>query len=328
MSKTSPREVLVSVVIPTYNGGKDFRRCLEGIFSQRVDFPFEVVCIDSGSRDGTLEVARAFPVRVLQIPSSEFNHGLTRNLGIRESRGKYAVLLTQDAVPYDEHWLAPLVENFEADSRVAGVYSQQIPRPDCNPFIKARLKKWAAGRQERVVQEIGDPERFESLPPLEKLKIIAFDNVSSSLRREVWETIPFDKRNFGEDVFWGYKVIRSGHRIVYEPRSKVVHSHNNSIWYEFKRVYLDHQNLNHLIGLCTVPTFSLVFVCSCHGAGEYWRLLRNEEMVALRRLLYGIKAVFFTLGQNLGQYLGAHSNRWLKEKPWFQRVDRFLRKGV
>jgi len=66
----------VSIVIPTLNGGEDFKRCLAAIFSQNVTFPFEVLVIDSGSTDQTVSIAREFPVRLYQIDKKEFNHGI------------------------------------------------------------------------------------------------------------------------------------------------------------------------------------------------------------------------------------------------------------
>ena len=73
---------MVSVVIPTYNGRADLERLLPMLFAQRVEFPFEVICIDSSSTDGTWEILNEYEVKRYRIPQGEFNHGGTRNLGI------------------------------------------------------------------------------------------------------------------------------------------------------------------------------------------------------------------------------------------------------
>ncbi|HET8592797.1 MAG TPA: glycosyltransferase, partial [Solirubrobacterales bacterium] len=74
---------MISVVIPVRNGGEPMRRCLEAIRAQEVADEVEIVVVDSGSTDGTQELARSFGARVHEIEPHEFNHGATRNLGAR-----------------------------------------------------------------------------------------------------------------------------------------------------------------------------------------------------------------------------------------------------
>ena len=102
----------VSIVIPSYNGGEDFTKCLQMVFEQKVSFPFEVIVIDSGSTDGTLDFLKGYPIRLKQISPKEFNHGLTRNMGMELARGRYVVLMTQDAIPADNYWLENILVNF------------------------------------------------------------------------------------------------------------------------------------------------------------------------------------------------------------------------
>ena len=131
--------VEVSVFIPTYNGGPLFERVLSGIFDQEIDVPFEVICIDSGSTDETLDIMSRYPVRRIDIDKSEFNHGLTRNRGAKEARGDILILTVQDAVPVGRDWMRTMISNFD-DPEVAGVYCHQVPREDCPPFLRDRLK--------------------------------------------------------------------------------------------------------------------------------------------------------------------------------------------
>ena len=320
---------LVSLVIPTWNAGPAFPEILQSMLSQDLDGELEVIAIDSGSRDGTAEYLATQPVRLLRIPNSEFDHGLTRNLGIQEARGEIVALATQDARPKDQSWLRHLVACFE-DPRVAGAYSGQIPRPDANPFIKDRLRHWVATQTEPRVQQIESPEEWEALAPLEKLGRVAFDNVSSSVRRSVALEIPFRRRQFGEDLDWGHRAILAGHRIVFEPRSRVIHSHNNSIWYEFKRVYLDHQNLHRLFGVHTIPRWEDVWSCSKHATRHLREVVENEpDLGSWERWSWKARALPFGFSQNLAQYLGARSVRQLEKRKLFDRaIDRLLRRGV
>ncbi|MGH3146964.1 MAG: glycosyltransferase family A protein, partial [Rubrobacter sp.] len=117
------RSVEVSVLIPTYNAGPGFGAVLSAIAGQRTDFAYEVLLVDSGSTDETLELARRHSARVLSIPKSEFSHGGARNYGISEAGGEYVAMTVQDATPANDEWLGKLVENMAGDERVAGVYS-------------------------------------------------------------------------------------------------------------------------------------------------------------------------------------------------------------
>lgn len=315
--------------MPTYDAGAEFPEILAALLDQELDRPFEVLAIDSGSTDGTLEVLRSHPVRLLEIPSSEFDHGLTRALGVREAQGEIVALTVQDARPHDRRWLQPLVDCYR-DPEVAGAYSRQLPRPDANPFIKSRLAGWTAARLDPRVQRIDSPEAFDALPPLEKLGTAAFDNVASSVRRSVALEIPFRQRQFGEDLDWGLRVVRAGYKIVFEPRSAVVHSHDRSIWYEFKRVYLDHQNLHRLLGVHTVPTWEAVKSSTRAEVRRLLNLVREDpDLGAAGRLRWKLAAYPTGFSQNLAQYLGARSVAELDASSRvFAVLDRWLRRGV
>jgi rhamnosyltransferase len=319
----------VSVVIPTRNGGPLFTRVLSAIFVQDCPWPFEVICVDSGSTDGTPDVAARAGARVISIDPCSFNHGLTRNLGIEQAEGDFAVLTVQDALPRDEHWLAPLVAALAADDRAAGSYSMQIPRPDCDPIIRDRLEHWSAGRPERRVQEVPLDRDFDDLEPMEKLHLISFDNVSSCIRRSVWERYPFARRNFGEDVAWSREVIPRGYRIVYEPASAVIHSHNNSLWYEFRRIYADHQNLNQLVGLRTVPRFRDIFT-NAAGAFRHYRTLIGQCGAPMPRRWYRTaRALPHAYLENLAQFLGARLHGLVNRKVGIAiSLDNWFKQGV
>jgi rhamnosyltransferase len=319
----------VTLLIPTWNAGPEFPEILGAMRDQRLDRSLEILVIDSGSTDGTAEFLRRQPVRLIEIANSEFNHGLTRNLGIREARGEIVVLATQDARPADGQWMQRLVDCF-ADPRVAGAYSRQIPRPDANPFIRDRLNGWMAAAEAPRVQSVANRAEFDALSPLEKLARVAFDNVSSSVRRQFALEIPFRKRRFGEDLDWAYRTLLAGYRIVYEPRSRVIHSHNRSIWYEFKRVYLDHQNLHRLFGVHTIPCWRDLVWCSAGGARHLFRVVAEDR--SLRpgsRLRWWTRTIPYSFTQNLAQFLGARSvARFANERKLYRSLDRLLGRGV
>jgi rhamnosyltransferase len=323
--KEALASVKATVFLPTLNGGAAFRRVLDALARQDAGFAYEVLVIDSGSRDGTDRAAAEAGARVIAIPPEEFNHGRTRNRGIAEARGEFVALLTQDAEPADAHWLARLVEALEAVPDAAGAYCRQIPRPDCDPFVRDRLARWAATRTTRDVQAIPDPEGFWALPPLERLARIAFDNVASCVRRSVMRDHPFPERPFGEDVAWSLEVMLAGGKIVYEPAAAVVHSHREGLWASFRRVYRDHRNLNDLLGISLVPGFGDLLKNCWRGFGYYGGVVaRSEGLTRWQRLGWRLYGGPYGALQVLAQYLGPRSNRWRRSSRLARGLDRLI----
>src|SRR5689334_13418670 len=119
---TSPS---ISVIVPTKNAGPDIDACLTCLFSQTLANELEILVIDSGSTDDTLRRIAEFPVRLYQIRHDEFNHGETRNLGVRLAHGQFVAMTVQDARPIDDRWLETMCAHF-AEPGVAGVCGQQI----------------------------------------------------------------------------------------------------------------------------------------------------------------------------------------------------------
>ena len=317
------KRIEASVLIPTYNAGAGFEEVLDAIHTQDTDFGYELLLVDSGSTDGTLELARRYGARVISIPKSEFSHGGARNLGISKARGEYVAMTVQDAVPADGNWLGALVENLVPDERVAGVYSRQIPRPDCNPFTRFALERHFTNRPERHEQYAESPEHYESLEPMRKLETITFDDVSSCVRRPVWEKYPFRPVSFGEDLDWSERVIKAGYRIVYEPGSAVIHSHDRSAIYEMKRAYAAHKLLSAMIGLRLLPT-----------ARDLWTRLPGliRQRLKLARAGSGprlyVQAVARSLADQTGVYLGGLAGADPENNPVPDFVDRRLGGGV
>jgi rhamnosyltransferase len=302
---------LVSIVIPVLNGGRVLEEALTVIRDQEGDFSLEVLCLDSGSSDGSREVCTRLGAHVIDVPPGTFNHGATRNQGIALSRGEFVVLLVQDAVPVGTNWLATLLHNF-SKADVAGVYCRQIPRPDADVLTRRQLDNWVTGKSERVVQRLNG-RTWEALTPWQSLELCTFDDVCACLRRAVWEHLPYRATYFGEDVEWGKEVIQAGYTLVYEPDAAVVHSHGRSAWYEYKRTYLCHRRLYALFGLQTVPTWRHVWVSTVAGILKDSVFVWRREKNLSRRLSLLARVPLLTCAAVLGQYHGARDEQ--RQKP-------------
>lgn len=229
---------LVTVIIPVKNGGNLLRECLAAVFSQRTDFPFEVLCVDSGSKDDSLEIIRSFPARLMQIEPATFGHGRTRNLAIQHSRSPFVALITQDAVPDDDAWLRELIAPMRENEDVAGVFGRHKPHPDCIPSDAYMLERHFAG--------FGDDTTLFHIRPgpegwahyeANKSFYRFFSDNNAALRRSVWARIPYRDVEFMEDQLWAADVLEAGYTKAYAPRSVVRHSHNYSPWTQARRAF-------------------------------------------------------------------------------------------
>lgn len=220
---------MISIVIPTKNGADDLRACLDAIARQAVGEEVEVIVIDSGSTDGSAELARERGARVHVIPPEKFNHGGTRNLGAERARGDRLVFLSQDAHPVGEDWLAALVAPLDRDPGIAGVYGRQLPQADAKPPERYFLD-FLYGPEPRV-QEAAEPS-------LLSMETTLFSNANAAIRRAAWEGFRFaDDIIMSEDQDWSRRVLLDGWRIAYEPAAAVRHSHPYSIGTAFRRFF-------------------------------------------------------------------------------------------
>jgi rhamnosyltransferase len=319
----------VSVVIPTFNAGPGFEELLTRLDIQKGDFEVEIVVVDSGSTDGTEELAERYGAAVHHVPKAEFNHGATRDLGVSLSSGEYVALTVQDAVPLDDRWLDAMVEDLREDARVAAVYGRHVPRSDAGLLTRALVGNLAVASLERRRQEIQDMGRYLSLPPAQRRRAASFDNVSSCLRRIVWEEFPFGKADFAEDLRWGKKVVEAGYKIVYEPRSVVVHSHERGALYDLRRHYVDQLALDELFQARMVPNLPRLVLGIPRSALHVYGLLRREEPAPEKRPRLLLSAATYAIASQLGAYLGCKAPFLARVSPRLQaRLHTVLGQGV
>jgi rhamnosyltransferase len=281
---------LVSVILLTKNAGDVFPITLDVIFGQECDYPFEVIVVDSGSSDDTLNVARRHPVELHQIRPEEFGHGRTRNLGARLAKGRYLVYLTQDAVPASRNWLSQLVANLEGDDKVAGVFGGQRPQEGADPFQEYFLQRTYHNR--RMVKTAGNK-------PL-TLENIFFSNVNSAIRKDVWQQYPFEEEIImSEDQAWAKRVLLAGYILVYDPDAMVYHSHNYSLMSVLRR------NFDSGYSLKGVTEDSLANV-----VGQGMAYIFGEAAFLMRRRYWKwLPYMFvFEFSRSLGFFLGSRGH--------------------
>jgi len=212
---------LASVIVVCWNSGTVLGRCLDHLFAQ--DYAnYEVVVVDDGSQDDTLEVAQEASLRgELTIVASSRNRGAphARNLGLARARGEIVAFIDADgfAAP---GWLRELIAAFAGDETIGGVASTVFF--DRNPLVVngaggiVNRQGWAADLSMNESYERAEIAS-EALYPM---------GCGMALRRSAVERVgPFDDRmlNYYDDVDYGVRLWRAGYRVHVAPDAWIDH---------------------------------------------------------------------------------------------------------
>jgi rhamnosyltransferase len=217
----------LSVIMRSFNEGWALKETLPALKSQSIT-DWELIVIDSGSTDGSIELIRdVSPQHFIQIHSSEYNPSRVMNQGMELSATPYGIFLNADATPQNENWLAPLFEALHS-KKTAAAFSRQIPRADCDAVF--------ASDYERCFGEQRDSKHWDHF----------FSMVSSGLRKDVWLQRGFDESlTYAEDDEYTRWCVSQGYTVEYCPESVAIHSHNYTVKQSFQRGYGDALAMAH-----------------------------------------------------------------------------------
>jgi len=221
--------IKASVIIPTWNAGDIFKKVIKRLQEQKAPWEYEVLVVDSGSKDDTVEFIKNNPdINLHVIPNSEFQHGRTRNLAISLTKGEYVAVLTQDALPVDEYWLYNMVTALEHYPDAAGVFGKHFAWPDADPYTKRDLVSHFENFENfpYCVSQSTDSTKWKNKDLGWRQFLHFYSDNNSMMRKSVWETLPYPEVPFGEDQAWAWEIIKAGYQKVYCKQGAVFHSHD------------------------------------------------------------------------------------------------------
>lgn len=262
-------------------------KVLDKVLGQHTPWPFEVIVIDSGSKDGTVEYLRKLKrVRLVEIASDEFGHGRTRNLGVQLADAEFVAFLTHDAEPFDENWLANLVMAAEHDPAIAGVFGRHIAHATASPFTKCDIDRHFEGflAHPLIVSRDLDLVRYETDEGWRQLLHFYSDN-NSLMRKSVWETLPYPDVEFAEDQIWARSIIEGGYRKAYAPDAVVYHSHDYGFSEQLRRAFDESRNFKMYFG---------------------YKLSSNPSQAAKKAVRFALQALRQKLDGRYGRVTMAH----------------------
>jgi GT2 family glycosyltransferase len=187
----------ISVVIPVYNGGEDFRKCLTSL-AQAVPRPDEVIVVADGDTDGSSNLAKAFGVRVLRNPVRS-GPARARNLGARAARGDVLFFLDADVL-VPPGIIGQVESVFRCSPDVAAVIGSYDDAPTATNFLSQYKNLF-----HHYVHQISHTEAstfWGACGVIQRQVFLALDGFDESYRQPSIE-----------DIELGYRLKKAGHRI-------------------------------------------------------------------------------------------------------------------
>jgi glycosyltransferase involved in cell wall biosynthesis len=200
---------LISVVIRAYNESQHIGRLLTGIEQQTIR-DVEVIVVDSGSTDETVQIATRYRAKIVHIQPEEFTFGRSLNYGVAAASGEIIVNVSAHCYPVYPDWLAQLTQPFE-DPQVAVSYGKQ----------RGGETNWYSERQffRKYFPDISQPRQGHPYS----------HNANAAVRRALWEQQPYNENVTGlEDLAWSSWAFEQGHAIAYVAEAEVIHLHDET----------------------------------------------------------------------------------------------------
>ncbi len=209
----------ISIIIRTLNEAKYLPELLNSLKQQVLpNFSTETIVVDSGSDDGTIDIANNNNCKLVHIKKSVFSFGKSLNIGCQNASGDIFVIISGHCIPVDKNWLKNLVTPILVN-HANYVYGRQIGR-DTTTF------------SENLVFKKYFPEKGKHQFPN-----YFCNNANSAIEKTIWSKYKFNEDITGlEDLELGKRLIENGGKIAYANEACVYHIHDEN-WAKIKTRY-------------------------------------------------------------------------------------------
>lgn len=219
----------ISIIILNFNNRNNIRKCISSVLDQHIDdYDFEVIVVDAGSTDASLEIIGCFQDKKIKIIKNFSSHVLSpsegRNTGVKAAEGNILAFLDSDCIP-EKNWLMKVCDCFE-DQNISAVFFSR--KPDKGRGLGTFYRRYYTIIYSRKF-------RYKDKIYLSKLSVrkgepflmLAASNFA--IKRTVWVSVGAMDTNFcdpaGEDIMFELKLLDSGHLILFDPDNPVEHNH-------------------------------------------------------------------------------------------------------
>ena len=230
MSLRASGMVRVSILVRTYNSERTIGEVLESLSAQSFR-DYELIVVDSGSTDKTLDIVRRHPHVFVDYSKKKFTYGGSLNAGCAAAKGEYVVILSSHCVPLHREWLGKLVEAMDGDRQLAGAWG---------PLV-FDVESYPVGKKEGV--ERIDLGRFLKRPNW------GLQNPNAIIRRELWEKHHFSEEiERCEDQEWAHHFLTQGYNTAIVHGAEALYNIPHSPYQYGKKMMQDFVVLYDLFG--------------------------------------------------------------------------------
>jgi rhamnosyltransferase len=294
-----------SIIIRAFNEEKFIGKLLLGIQAQITSFEIEVVLVDSGSTDRTVEIAREFGAVIVSIKPEDFSFGYALNVGCEMASGEVLVFASAHVYPVYKDWLDSMIKHFERDE-VELVYGRQIG-DETSRFAEKRLL-------ERWFPNVSDFNQSHSF----------CNNANCAVRKAAWLSNKYDETLTGlEDIAWAEKFIQRGGKLVYDANAVIVHVHHETYSKIFHRYYREALAYKRIKPFARFTFFDFVSLFVVNSISDSYFAMKERRFF---RFFLGI--LLFRFNQFYGTWKGYNFdggvNVHLKERLYYP--NNFLKK--
>lgn len=282
----------ISIVIRTFNEARWLGPLLESIRLQRTNgASHEVVVVDSGSTDGTLDIAERFGCRVEHIRKEDFSFGRSLNIGCRAARGEVLVFVSGHCVPEGDGWLEALCRPILA-GKAEYLYGRQVGG-ERSRFSECRIFRKYFPADTALPQEG-----------------YFCNNANAALSRACWEQYGFDEELTGlEDIDLARRMERDGRIIGYVAEAVVAHHHDES-WRQVRRRFeREALALRKIMPQIIIRRRDLAFYILVSVFKDCCCAFRGGMLPSKAK-----EIVCYRVNQYLGSYTGNHEHRKLSRQ--------------
>ena len=234
-------KITVSIIVPAYNQWEFTYNCINQIIDNTTDVSYEVILADDVSSDETKEAERY--VVNLRVSRNVKNLGFVRNCNeaAKLCRGQYILFLNNDT-SVQSGWLMPLVKLLEEDASIGMVGSKLVygngKLQEAGGIFWKDASAWNYGHCDKI----GKPD-YNYVKEVDYIS-----GASIMIRKSLWEQIGgFDERYvpaYCEDSDLAFEVRKAGYKVVYQPKSVVVHFEGISNGKDLKKGVKKYQVVN------------------------------------------------------------------------------------
>lgn len=244
----------VSAVIPTYNAEKEIEKLINSYKKQKNIKEIEIIIVDSGSKDKTVEISKEMGAKVIEITQEEFSHSKARNLGASATKGDYVLFTVQDALPYNRLTVSKLLGKLKKNNNAVAISPSQEGREDCDLYYERMLDIYKYDYFVNFNSEI------RAYPVIENYYNIrtntSLDDVMCLFKKDIFNKYKF-KRDYAEDCDISVRISKDGYILLKTKETKVLHSHNRKASYFMKRNVIDILNIREIYPSIPVDSYDL-----------------------------------------------------------------------